>query len=110
MHPAYRWPQSFGKVYSLSGEGYLDCAAQQRAEASAAGGASTMGSAPDSAMLSDEALALLQTVVLLPWGVDAEGKVVGFKIFQGFDSRRAAWDDMVQDAHMWQHAVARDVR
>ena len=69
-----------------------------------------MDSVPDSAMLSDEALSLLQTVVLLPWDVDAEGKVVGFKIFQGFDSRRATWDDMVQDAHMWQHAFARDVR
>ena len=124
MYPRYRWPQSFGKTYSLTDEGYLDSDASQFASNPALAGeeafvcsgatqpadSSTAASASLSSTTDDAVKLLLQAMVLLPWDVDGDGKVIGFKKWDGFESRRATWDDIVEDARMWGDAFARDVR
>ena len=110
MYPCYRWPQSFGKTYMLTDEGYLDSDASQFAAGSQPAVSSTAASASLSSTTDAAVKLRLQAMVLLPWDVDTHGKAIGLKKFEGFEARRATWNDMVEDAHMWAGAFARDVR
>ena len=106
----------------LNDKGHVESETEQPAPLCTAGGAASEGEATPAASWSeascsarptpsvDDATLLLQALVLLPWEIDTEGKVIGLKKFKGVEAQAATWQDVAEDATMWQQAFARDVR
>ena len=106
----------------LNNKGHVESETEQPAPLCTAGGAASEGEAPPAASRSeasgsarptpsvDDATLLLQALVLLPWEIDTEGKVIGLKKFKGVEAQAATWQDVEEYETMWQQAFARDVR